>query len=109
MALKGTLINTVAILAGTLIGLLVGNRYPEKMKQTVMSGLGPVSYTHLALHFSFRKRHNRFWNLPEAQSGVSGQILNGRVSGNRHYNTNEGLKIELYRQRQSQDLKWNGK
>ncbi len=43
MALKGTLINTVAILAGTLIGLLVGNRYPEKMKQTVMSGLGLVT------------------------------------------------------------------
>lgn len=43
MAVKGTLINTAAIFAGTFVGLLVGNRYPDKMKETVMSGLGLVT------------------------------------------------------------------
>ncbi len=38
--MKGTLINTVAIILGTGIGLLLGDRYPEKVKETVMSGLG---------------------------------------------------------------------
>lgn len=43
MTLKGTLINTVAIVAGTLIGVLAGQKYPEKMKDTVMNGLGLVT------------------------------------------------------------------
>lgn len=43
MTVKGTLINTAAILVGTLVGLLIGNRYPDKMKETVMSGLGLVT------------------------------------------------------------------
>lgn len=43
MALTGTLINTVAIAAGTFIGMLVGKKYPEKMKETVMNGLGLVT------------------------------------------------------------------
>ena len=41
--MKGTLINTVAIILGTGIGLLLGDRYPEKVKETVMSGLGLVT------------------------------------------------------------------
>jgi len=40
---KGTLINTVGIIVGTIIGLLLGDRYPEKVKKTVMSALGLVT------------------------------------------------------------------
>lgn len=43
MVLRGTLINTVTIVAGTVIGMLVGKNYPEKMKETVMNGLGLVT------------------------------------------------------------------
>lgn len=36
----GTLINTVAILAGTLVGLLARKGIPARMRDTVMQGLG---------------------------------------------------------------------
>ena len=35
----GTLINTVAILAGTALGLLLRKGIPERMRETVMQGL----------------------------------------------------------------------
>ena len=38
--MTGTLINVVAVLAGGLLGLFLGTRLPEKLKQTVMAGLG---------------------------------------------------------------------
>lgn len=40
MLLEGTLINAVAILAGTAIGSLLGGRLPERVRQTLMVGLG---------------------------------------------------------------------
>lgn len=43
MVLKGTLINTVTIVAGTILGTLAGQKYPQKMKETVMNGLGLVT------------------------------------------------------------------
>jgi uncharacterized membrane protein YqgA involved in biofilm formation len=36
----GTLINVFAIIAGGLVGVLAGNRLPEKVQSTVMAGLG---------------------------------------------------------------------
>ena len=36
----GTLINVVAILAGTALGLLLRKGIPEHMRETVMQGLG---------------------------------------------------------------------
>ena len=41
--MSGTLINTIAVLIGSSIGLLVGNRLTSKMQETVMTGLGFVS------------------------------------------------------------------
>lgn len=38
--MTGTLINVVAILVGSGLGLLLGSRLPEKLKQTVVSGIG---------------------------------------------------------------------
>ena len=38
--LIGTWINVVTVLVGGLLGSLLGNRLPEKTRQTVMSGLG---------------------------------------------------------------------
>lgn len=38
--MTGTLINIVAIVAGGLIGLLIGARLPERTRETVMAGLG---------------------------------------------------------------------
>ena len=39
----GTLINIVAVLVGGTLGTLLGARLPEKMRDTVMSGLGLVT------------------------------------------------------------------
>lgn len=38
--LVGTLVNTAAVAAGSLIGLLLGNILPERLRDTVMKGLG---------------------------------------------------------------------
>lgn len=38
--LIGTLVNTVAVIIGSLIGLLLGNILPERLRDTVMKGLG---------------------------------------------------------------------
>lgn len=39
----GTLINAATVLAGTTIGTLVGGRMPERIRETVMDGLGLVT------------------------------------------------------------------
>lgn len=36
----GTIVNTIAIVIGSLIGLLFGQALPEKMKKTVIQGIG---------------------------------------------------------------------
>ena len=38
--ITGTLINVMAVIVGGLLGALLGNRLPEKTRQTVLSGLG---------------------------------------------------------------------
>ena len=41
--MTGTLINVAAIVAGTLIGVLVGDRLPERVRRRVLDGLGLVT------------------------------------------------------------------
>ena len=36
----GTIVNAIAIIAGSLIGLLVKGGLPERISQTVMQGVG---------------------------------------------------------------------
>lgn len=38
--MTGTLINAAAVLAGTVLGTLLGGRLPERIRETVMHGLG---------------------------------------------------------------------
>ena len=38
--ITGTLINTITVILGGALGVFLGNRLPEKMRQTVLSGLG---------------------------------------------------------------------
>ena len=40
--MTGTIINAGAIIAGSLMGACIGARLPEKMRQTVLNGLGMV-------------------------------------------------------------------
>ncbi len=40
LPIMGTLLNTTTVILGGLLGVLLGNRLPEKMRQTVLNGLG---------------------------------------------------------------------
>lgn len=40
MFMIGTIVNAVAIIIGGLLGTLLGNRFPDRMKRTVIQGLG---------------------------------------------------------------------
>jgi len=41
--LTGTLINTAAVIAGAVLGTFLGNRLPERVRQTVMAGIGLIT------------------------------------------------------------------
>ena len=41
--MTGTLLNAVTVMVASLLGAYLGNRLPEKMRQTVISGLGLVT------------------------------------------------------------------
>jgi uncharacterized membrane protein YqgA involved in biofilm formation len=38
--MTGTIINVIAILVGGILGTFLGSRLPERLRQTVMTGLG---------------------------------------------------------------------
>lgn len=38
--MTGTILNAVAVIIGSLIGILLGNRLPDKVRETVLDGLG---------------------------------------------------------------------
>lgn len=38
--MTGTVLNTAAIVIGSLIGMVLGNRLPDKVRETVLNGLG---------------------------------------------------------------------
>jgi uncharacterized membrane protein YqgA involved in biofilm formation len=40
MHIYGYLVNTATVIAGSLLGLLIGSRLPEKIKKIILSGLG---------------------------------------------------------------------
>src|SRR5512137_697681 len=45
MDMTGTLINIVAVIVGGAVGSLMGARLPQKVRDTVMSGLGLMTIT----------------------------------------------------------------
>jgi len=53
MFLTGTLLNVVAVLVGTTIGVLAGSRVPERMQRTLTDGLGLFT---LAIGFALTLR-----------------------------------------------------
>lgn len=88
----GTLINVAAILIGSALGILLGGRLPEKLKQTVVAGLGLFTF---ALGVSmFLETNNslivlgavligallgEWWRIEEALHGL-GAWLEGRFN-----------------------------
>jgi uncharacterized protein len=56
----GTLINVVTVFIGTLVGVLLGDRFPERMRETVLSGLGlsTIGYAILSLTSAMANQDN---------------------------------------------------
>lgn len=56
----GTLINVTTVFVGTLIGVLLGNRLPERVRETVLNGLGlaVLGYAILSLVDAMSKQEN---------------------------------------------------
>jgi uncharacterized membrane protein YqgA involved in biofilm formation len=79
MFISGTLLNAVAVLVGTSVGLLVGSRMPERMQQSLTAGLGLFT---LAIGLSMALR---IFGDPIVQPGddlaVLAALLIGVVAG----------------------------
>jgi uncharacterized membrane protein YqgA involved in biofilm formation len=56
----GTLINIITVLAGTLVGVSLGNKLPERIRETVLNGLGlsTIGYAILSLVDAMSKQEN---------------------------------------------------
>ncbi|WP_018131415.1 DUF554 domain-containing protein [Effusibacillus pohliae] len=59
MALLGTLVNAAAIIAGSLLGAIL-QRIPEKMKQTIIQGLGMAVFV-IGATMAFKAGDDLFW------------------------------------------------
>lgn len=53
--MTGTLLNSAAVLVGGLLGILLGSRLPERLRGTVISGLGLFTLAYGLLMFSKTK------------------------------------------------------
>lgn len=42
--MTGTLLNVVTVLIGSALGILLGSRFPERVRETIMAGLGIMTF-----------------------------------------------------------------
>lgn len=68
MALWGTLVNAAAIVAGALMGM-VFQRIPEKMKRTILQGLG-LSVFVIGATMAFKAEGDLFWVILSLVGGA---------------------------------------
>jgi uncharacterized membrane protein YqgA involved in biofilm formation len=90
----GTLLNVATVLVGGLLGTTLGARLPERIRETVMHGLGLVTLT-IGVHLTLETNNilivmgsilvggvlGEWWKLEERLQGV-GAWLEARVQGN---------------------------
>jgi hypothetical protein len=72
--ITGTLINTLTVIAGGLLGVLLGNRLPEKMRQTVLSGLGLITLT-LGMSMAIQTRNALIPLFSVLIGGIIGELI----------------------------------
>jgi uncharacterized membrane protein YqgA involved in biofilm formation len=72
--LKGTLVNTATVIIGSLLGLLVGARFSEKLRTIVMHALGLVTLL-IGLKLAFKTENILLLIGSLALGGVVGEVL----------------------------------
>ncbi|MFC4768460.1 DUF554 domain-containing protein [Effusibacillus consociatus] len=74
MVLLGTLVNAAAILVGSVLGVIF-QRIPEKMKQTIIQGLGLAVFI-IGATMAFKAGDDLFWVILSLVAGaVIGELL----------------------------------
>ncbi len=70
----GTLTNTAAIIVGSLLGLLLGRRFPENIKNIVFQGLG-LSVLLIGMQMAFKCQHPLILVFSIILGGIAGELL----------------------------------
>lgn len=78
----GTLINVVAVLTGGTLGTLLGSRLPERMRETIMHGLGLLTLV-IGVHLSFHTAEILIVLGSLLVGGILGELLHveARIDG----------------------------
>ncbi len=72
--MKGTLVNTATVIIGSLLGILIGVRFPERLRTTVMHALGLVTIL-IGLKLAFKTENILLVIGSLALGGVVGEVL----------------------------------
>jgi uncharacterized membrane protein YqgA involved in biofilm formation len=77
----GTWINVATVLVGGMLGLLLGSRFPEKVRQTVMAGLGLVTCV-IGLQLALQTKNILIVLGSLLAGGIIGELadLDGRIT-----------------------------
>jgi uncharacterized membrane protein YqgA involved in biofilm formation len=70
----GTIINVATVIAGSVIGVAVGNRLPERMRTTVLQGLGIITSV-IGLQMALQTRNILVVLGAVLAGGILGEIL----------------------------------
>jgi uncharacterized membrane protein YqgA involved in biofilm formation len=70
----GTLVNVVAVVGGTIIGLLVGIRFPERLRTTVLQAVG-LTVVGLGISQAITTRNFVFPLAAIVLGGIAGELL----------------------------------
>ncbi len=72
--MRGTLVNVVAVLLGSGLGLLIGNRLPEKIKKVITTGLG-LSVILIGMQMAFKTNNVLIIIGSLVFGGILGELL----------------------------------
>jgi uncharacterized membrane protein YqgA involved in biofilm formation len=72
--MTGTIINVIAIIVGSSIGLIIGHRLTARMQESVITGLGFVTLT-IAMQNAFRSGNIVIPLLSIASGAIIGELL----------------------------------
>jgi uncharacterized membrane protein YqgA involved in biofilm formation len=72
--MKGTIVNTATVLLGSTLGLLIGSRLSEKIKNMVMHALG-LSTLLIGMQMAFKTENILFVIGSLAVGGIIGELI----------------------------------